>query len=263
MITHAPCGAIAPEIPFTTTGHRVAQGLFPFHTIFIRGTFHDATAWPTHELGVQVNQHLCHISTLTIVATLESSLRKERHVIHEHRTRLVELQGKLALGGCTFRRQRGSQFSPVFQGSAVECCSTERRSCLTIHQPCGDGTFVVRRLHVETQVIFLPSLEANAPITYVLQHDLAALLHFLNGELHGMGCVRVERGLAFHHLALGDSLLCSNFPTCHPLFLQVPEDVPVLVRPVLIIHGIGGVCFAVLVGHARWQHMLFETAILY
>ena len=77
VVAHAPGGAVAPEVPLAAAGHRVAERLLPPHAVLIRGTLDDAATGPAHELRMQINEHLCHVGTLTVLAPLEGGLREE------------------------------------------------------------------------------------------------------------------------------------------------------------------------------------------
>ena len=78
-----------------------------------------------------------------------------------------------------------------------------------------------------------------------------------------MGRILVERIGSLYDLAADGGFLTGHAPASHFLLLQIPGDVPVAVVAVLVVHGIGGEGLAVLVGHARGQHVLLEASVLY
>ena len=167
VVAHAPSGAIAPHVPFSATSHRVAKCLLPFHTVLVCGSLHDAATWPAHEARVQIHEHLCHVGTLSVLASLERVLREERHVINQHCSCLVEFQRQFSFHGSLTCSQRGCQFGPVLQWLLCKGNCAKRLARLAIHQSSRDAALVVTATHIEAQVVFLASLQAHAPVACI------------------------------------------------------------------------------------------------
>ena len=65
-----------------------------------------------------------------------------------------------------------------------------------------------------------------------------------------MGRIDVQGCLSLNDFALHHGIHAVNMPARHLLFLQIPEDVPVAVIAVFIVHGIGGISLTLSVCHA-------------